>query len=156
MKCPCYPRMGCRHSSEEREAISRSKAIEKTLKHDGDKRDKEVKLLLLGIFHFLRTPIYSQVLTLFGVREGLIISATVLVSAPLLKGGPKDLQAHFHRGTLNCLTLLRKFCDNFSCNISLSCMDHYVGNDIILSHRCMFMNSELNLPHRQTPCVHHP
>ena len=25
MKCPCYPRMGCRHSVEERDAISRSK-----------------------------------------------------------------------------------------------------------------------------------
>ena len=50
MKCPCYPRMGCRHSSEEREAISRSKAIEKTLKHDGDKTAKEVKLLLLGMW----------------------------------------------------------------------------------------------------------
>ena len=40
--------MGCGHSVEEREAISRSKAIEKTLKQDGDKSQKEVKLLLLG------------------------------------------------------------------------------------------------------------
>lgn len=41
--------MGCGQSVEEREAISRSKAIEKTLKQDGDKALKEVKLLLLGV-----------------------------------------------------------------------------------------------------------
>ena len=40
--------MGCGQSTEERQAISRSKAIEKTLKQDGDKALKEVKLLLLG------------------------------------------------------------------------------------------------------------
>ena len=44
------PRMGCGQSIEEREAISRSKAIEKTLKQDGDKSLKEVKLLLLGVY----------------------------------------------------------------------------------------------------------
>ena len=41
--------MGCSYSVEEREALSRSRAIEKSLKHDGDKSFKEVKLLLLGI-----------------------------------------------------------------------------------------------------------
>lgn len=41
--------MGCGYSVEEREAKSRSKAIEKTLRHDNDKSVKEVKLLLLGI-----------------------------------------------------------------------------------------------------------
>ncbi len=42
--------MGCGQSLEEREALSRSKAIEKTLKQDGDKALKEVKLLLLGMY----------------------------------------------------------------------------------------------------------
>ena len=41
--------MGCSYSVEEREAKSRSKAIEKSLRHDNDKSVKEVKLLLLGI-----------------------------------------------------------------------------------------------------------
>ena len=45
--------MGCGNSVEEREASSRSKAIDKSLKHDGDKSQKEVKLLLLGRVLFL-------------------------------------------------------------------------------------------------------
>ena len=46
--------MGCGQSVEEREAISRSKAIEKTLKQDGDRALKEVKLLLLGGYSHCR------------------------------------------------------------------------------------------------------
>ena len=41
--------MGCINSTTaDREAKIRSKAIEKTLKQDGDKSQKEFKLLLLG------------------------------------------------------------------------------------------------------------
>jgi len=38
----------CSQSVEEKDAASRSKKIEKSLKQDGDKSTKEVKLLLLG------------------------------------------------------------------------------------------------------------
>ena len=38
----------CNQTTEQREAVNRSKQIEKSLKHDGDKSQKEVKLLLLG------------------------------------------------------------------------------------------------------------
>lgn len=54
------PRMGCGQSVEEREAISRSKAIEKTLKQDGDKALKEVKLLLLGVYECVFLPHSSK------------------------------------------------------------------------------------------------
>ncbi len=40
--------MGCTLSAEEREALDRSKAIEKNLKEDGVTAAKDVKLLLLG------------------------------------------------------------------------------------------------------------
>eukprot|EP00795_Rhopilema_esculentum_P001324 gene1324-15720_t len=52
--------MGCGQSVEEREAISRSKAIEKTLKQDGDKALKEVKLLLLGAGESGKSTIVKQ------------------------------------------------------------------------------------------------
>ena len=38
----------CNQTSEQRDANARSKKIEKSLKQDGDKSQKEVKLLLLG------------------------------------------------------------------------------------------------------------
>lgn len=56
--------MGCSYSVEEREAKSRSKAIEKTLKHEHDKSIKEVKLLLLGIddiFHMFKIGLFYLV-----------------------------------------------------------------------------------------------
>lgn len=40
--------MGCTLSADERAAIARSKAIEKNLRLDGARQEKEVKLLLLG------------------------------------------------------------------------------------------------------------
>lgn len=40
--------MGCASSAEEREAVARSKLIEKNLKEDGIQAAKDIKLLLLG------------------------------------------------------------------------------------------------------------
>ena len=40
-------------SSEEREAMERSKALDKQLKEDAERAAKDVKLLLLGIFYFV-------------------------------------------------------------------------------------------------------
>lgn len=40
--------MGCTSSAEEREAIARSKQIERNLKEDGIQAAKDIKLLLLG------------------------------------------------------------------------------------------------------------
>lgn len=40
--------MGCTLSAEERQAMERSKAIEKNLKEDGVQAAKDIKLLLLG------------------------------------------------------------------------------------------------------------
>lgn len=42
--------MGCTLSAEERAAIARSKAIEKNLKLEGARAERDVKLLLLGMF----------------------------------------------------------------------------------------------------------
>lgn len=43
--------MGCTLSAEERAAIARSKAIEKNLKLEGARAERDVKLLLLGMFN---------------------------------------------------------------------------------------------------------
>jgi guanine nucleotide-binding protein G(i) subunit alpha len=40
--------MGCTISSGEKEAVERSKKIDKSLRIDGEKAAREVKLLLLG------------------------------------------------------------------------------------------------------------
>lgn len=40
--------MGCTISSGEKEAVERSKKIDKSLRADGEKAAREVKLLLLG------------------------------------------------------------------------------------------------------------
>lgn len=44
--------MGCAISSESKEAVERSKKIDKDLRADGEKAAKEVKLLLLGMSEF--------------------------------------------------------------------------------------------------------
>ena len=41
--------MGCAVSGEDKAAQERSKAIDKTLRADGEKASREVKLLLLGM-----------------------------------------------------------------------------------------------------------
>lgn len=41
--------MGCSLSAEERQAVERTKVIDKNLKDDGQQAAKDVKLLLLGI-----------------------------------------------------------------------------------------------------------
>lgn len=40
--------MGCTVSQEDKEAVEHSRAIDRTLREDGEKAAKEVKLLLLG------------------------------------------------------------------------------------------------------------
>jgi guanine nucleotide-binding protein G(i) subunit alpha len=40
--------MGCAVSSDDKAAVERSKQIDKTLRADGEKAAREVKLLLLG------------------------------------------------------------------------------------------------------------
>lgn len=40
--------MGCAVSTDDKEAVERSKQIDKTLRADGEKASREVKLLLLG------------------------------------------------------------------------------------------------------------
>lgn len=42
--------MGCTISSNDKDAVARSKAIDRNIKADRDKKAKEVKLLLLGLF----------------------------------------------------------------------------------------------------------
>jgi hypothetical protein len=42
-------------SSEEREAMERSKALDKQLKEDAERAAKDVKLLLLGSYSFVCT-----------------------------------------------------------------------------------------------------
>ena len=48
--------MGCTMSAEEREALERSRAIEKGLKEDATLAAKDIKLLLLGAGKFKVTP----------------------------------------------------------------------------------------------------
>ena len=42
--------MGCTLSADEREAVERSRAIERNLKEDGMHAAKDIKLLLLGMY----------------------------------------------------------------------------------------------------------
>lgn len=44
--------MGCTVSAEERAAIARTKQIDQTLKEEGQKAKRDVKLLLLGKYLF--------------------------------------------------------------------------------------------------------
>ena len=49
-------------SSEEREAMERSKALDKQLKEDAERAAKDVKLLLLGInFFFMREKFFIEI-----------------------------------------------------------------------------------------------
>lgn len=43
--------MGCAQSAEERAAAARSRLIERNLKEDGIQAAKDIKLLLLGMYH---------------------------------------------------------------------------------------------------------
>ncbi|XP_074646783.1 guanine nucleotide-binding protein G(i) subunit alpha [Tubulanus polymorphus] len=52
--------MGCAVSSEDRIAIERSKQIDKTLREDGEKAAREVKLLLLGAGESGKSTIVKQ------------------------------------------------------------------------------------------------
>ena len=45
---PHVPNMGCAESTEDRAAQERSRQIDRTLRADGEKASREVKLLLLG------------------------------------------------------------------------------------------------------------
>jgi len=45
--------MGCNMSTEDRQAVERNKAIDKTLKEDGLQVAKDIKLLLLGSQSFI-------------------------------------------------------------------------------------------------------
>ena len=47
--------MGCTVSQEDKAAAERSRGIDKTLREDGEKAAKEVKLLLLGK---ISTPVH--------------------------------------------------------------------------------------------------
>lgn len=51
--------MGCTVSAEERAAIARTKQIDQTLKEEGQKAKRDVKLLLLGMTLFLNTILTS-------------------------------------------------------------------------------------------------
>lgn len=44
--------MGCINSKNQKEAITRSKQIDRILRQDGERLTSEVKLLLLGAFHY--------------------------------------------------------------------------------------------------------
>ena len=52
--------MGCTMSAEEREAIEKSRQIEKVLKEDGVQAAKDVKLLLLGAGESGKSTIVKQ------------------------------------------------------------------------------------------------
>lgn len=46
--------MGCINSKNQKEAITRSKQIDRILRADGEKLTSEVKLLLLGVSQIIR------------------------------------------------------------------------------------------------------
>ena len=47
-------------SSEEREAMERSKALDKQLKEDAERAAKDVKLLLLGIYYIKKRAFFYE------------------------------------------------------------------------------------------------
>lgn len=52
--------MGCTLSSLDKDALARSKAIDKTIRADRDRQSREVKLLLLGAGESGKSTILKQ------------------------------------------------------------------------------------------------
>lgn len=77
--------MGCAVSSAaDKEAVERSKKIDKDLRADGERQAREVKLLLLGKFHLrfclLFISFAFEKVFVYVVKEISILSACVLFS----------------------------------------------------------------------------
>ena len=53
--------MGCINSKNQKEAITRSKQIDRILRADGEKLTSEVKLLLLGAFIITGIPLFMLI-----------------------------------------------------------------------------------------------
>lgn len=62
--------MGCAVSAEERAAIARTKQIDQTLKEEGQRKKRDVKLLLLGIKLFTSLCIDIRLLRRVGLSNG--------------------------------------------------------------------------------------
>ncbi|KAK6995106.1 guanine nucleotide-binding protein G(i) subunit alpha, partial [Biomphalaria glabrata] len=58
--CTNSPKMGCVTSQEDKAAVERSKQIDKSLRMDGEKAAREVKLLLLGAGESGKSTIVKQ------------------------------------------------------------------------------------------------
>jgi len=71
--------MGCTISSGEKEAVERSKKIDKSLRADGEKAAREVKLLLLGE---LKSVIFSAAIGILWFAQILQVNRRI-VSQPL-------------------------------------------------------------------------
>lgn len=67
--------MGCTLSAEERAAIARSKAIEKNLKLEGARAERDVKLLLLG----MTKTVFACVLVYLCLGYGIYSFRTKLI-----------------------------------------------------------------------------
>lgn len=66
--------MGCINSKNQKEAITRSKQIDRILRADGEKLTSEVKLLLLGAFLITRIPETHPRLKHLGLKQELGVS----------------------------------------------------------------------------------
>ena len=90
--------MGCGCSVEEREAKSRSKATEKSLRHDNKKSRQDVKILLLGAGESGKTTIFKQIKCIHGdgfteedrrIFKPIIYSNTIWYLIAIIKGMEK-------------------------------------------------------------------